>query len=488
MKEMKKLHSQMMKLFMIRVKEKLPVNSETPLEIIQLISQSELYRFIAECLERQPGINSTVKSTLASGIWDALPEVRAEIERQAKEYIEQRIPAPSPYPEQDEADTTLERAKQAVGRYIHERTQRLDTRVQDDTDTLLRRMDALARLLTVNSRYSTCLSLTIHENALWVSLNRDKEEPFDDVLKLIHQRVDFLKKAVATHKDEAYETLWKTIVPDLVTELNKIGGSNIPAENLEQDLAKLIYSHGSKCSRLSEEQKKAFVLNDRKVIFLHAQRDEENTQIMGIKITEFASSEPGRSLFYRLPLAASKQLLLRQFHAEQLLIHYFRESGRLNSEEPVRLGITKLCCNTCHEFLHHAPGVLKRGTHGLAYEGTFNLHTGKPVQANGLNPRVTHPHTSPPLSPLCGNSTVEKKGKAPQNPLSPKHPKSPTRFLHSPNILKSLFSKRQPIPMSTAEVFPPPSLAPKNNSVTFFKLEQNEEEENKPELSQTLSG
>ncbi|WP_173237652.1 hypothetical protein [Legionella antarctica] len=473
---MKKMITRMTTIFITQVKDKLPITTERFLEVQKLISDSALCQYIATSIKNQPGINLTTKITLATALVD-LPEVKAEIKNLAFLYLSQRIPAAAPCSDPDESGTVLESAKQAIDRYINAQSQRIDTRIQDDADILVRRLDSLARLLTVSSRYSSCLALTIHEDTLWVSLNRDKEELFRGVLLLIKQRVDFIKNTIEKYKEEDYDTLLKVTVPGLVADLIKIGGSTIPAENLTQDFAKLIFANGSNCSRLSSEQKKTLTLDDKRVVLLHAGRDKENTKAMGVEVTELTDQELGQSSFHRLPLRLNKPPLYRQFHAEQLMIHYLRELGMLDPENPVRLGITKLCCYTCDKYLSDTPEVLKRGTHGLAYEGTFNLHTGEAAQANGLNPRVTHPHRSPPFSPIktqpigSPQQFVNGPETALRPPRSPNITNSPKKL--SPNLfkIKQFFSQHPLPPPSMTEI--PSSPFPASNTIhrPFFNRE-----------------
>jgi hypothetical protein len=106
--------------------------------------------------------------------------------------------------------------------------------------------------------------------------------------------------------------------------------------------------------------------------------------------------------------AFDSKVLINHFHAEQLIVLYLIKIKNMNlvtqMEPRIRLGISKLCCETCNDVIKRHPRVQVRGTHHVSYEHVADLLQGTACQAatpvkNKKLPSPTEAKRSPYLSP-----------------------------------------------------------------------------------------
>jgi coenzyme F420-reducing hydrogenase delta subunit len=110
-------------------------------------------------------------------------------------------------------------------------------------------------------------------------------------------------------------------------------------------------------------------------------------------------------------------------HAEQALVFYRMENDSVHAFD-FKAGITKLCCQTCHEFLTKF-GVGHTGTHGGIFPKVYDPDTGKglpnevfaKMQSRGwVNPHASESSSSPNQSDYYSFSSGTGNGSPTQQP------------------------------------------------------------------------
>lgn len=265
---------------------------------------------------------------------------------------------------------------------------KLDTRIYNGDDRVVRRMNALARLLKPKNSDSACTAVTIVNGTLYVSMNNTGTKvDFKPIFEAITQRLTCLRDcAVAKTPGLTYEQFCNSYAVDIIKNSFH---QELPMPILTQDLAKLVHSlhlEPDDCRELS-----LLLSATLPIFFLYPVHDKKyvvvNAATLEAKTIDIQN--------------APKNLGKSDIHAEQILVNYLFEHNNMPREQVVRLGVSKLCCATCRDFMSHYPQVVVQGTHGTTYDNTFNMKTGKSsVWDKVLNPKHIAPAQSPYDSPV----------------------------------------------------------------------------------------
>lgn len=270
---------------------------------------------------------------------------------------------------------------------------KIDTRNYREDDRIVRRMNALARLIKPRNSESACTAVTLVSETLYVSMNNTGPKfDFKSIVEVSMTRLNILLNyPVVKNPNLTYEEFIGKFAPDIIKESFHL---EMPLEVLTQDLAKLVDSLHLKPDEFPELC--ALLSESLQIIFLYPKNNQEYV------VFNAKTLESQNILIDNAP----KQINKKDIHAEQILVNYLFEYNKLPSDQIVRLGVSKLCCGTCIEFLTHYPQVQVQGTHGKKYENTYNMKTKEPTSGDELlNPRYVCPHQSPHTTPIKSTPT-----------------------------------------------------------------------------------
>lgn len=264
----------------------------------------------------------------------------------------------------------------------------IDERQQTQERTI-RRMDSLARLFSLKPSLSVCTAVTFFSDRLLISANVSKQDNQIEIAEHLKQRIAILKEAINLAKNEGEAYLKNdTALANIYQQLMQHGGSALSREVMLQALGKFLHAICFDQTTLTEHERAIF---------------QQPNIAYGIVLPTIMSSQRPGALYYNattneiehlttFDITISPHMLsVDVIHAEQLLAYYIfkrmtltNEQNQANDTLPLRIGISKLCCQTCYEALQAYP-VEVRGTHGLRYGKVFNL-LGTTITQNPATP------------------------------------------------------------------------------------------------------
>lgn len=232
-------------------------------------------------------------------------------------------------------------------------------------DRKLRRLDSLARILSLSNDYSACCAVTIYNDMLIVAANIRNENIEKDAIQAIQQRIEILRKICMD--------LAKTL--KLRVAYNSQDTSSLDEEikiQLPAFIQQLVTPIGSHILPI-EYQQAVYK-------FIHTMLLDQETFIYREK-----------EILLELPIAVVTPSLLRtntnfarfdiqHFHAEQLIHYYLNKIIPQSAEKHMlAIGISKLACRLCHQVLSSNNNdnitFIYSGTHGKQFAGTVDVNT-----------------------------------------------------------------------------------------------------------------
>jgi hypothetical protein len=261
--------------------------------------------------------------------------------------------------------------------------------VYSSQERLLRRMDSLARLLSISSAASVCTAVTIYDGELYIGSNVSGEIPQADMvdtfgakLCILKEFIQQIKEADLAMTDDALTDAIQYCVQRLIETGGSLGNESV----LKQALFKFIDTvrarnsidgHTSR-NHFSSVEVDAILSPTRVTVLLPYGRTKKNrksaeSNCMGVHIRNASGNNITK---YPFP-EQLQHLVVKDFHAEQLIATYLTNEKGVDLEdtsaEKIRIGLTKLCCRTCFDTLSHFPRLELRGTHNVSYSNVANL-------------------------------------------------------------------------------------------------------------------
>ncbi len=273
-------------------------------------------------------------------------------------------------------DADAARIRDEISRYLQQAYGETDMREYATHERNVRRMDSLARILSLSSRLSVCSAVTFYHGKLLIAANLGKENDRDKVINALKNRFEILCQFIAKMKDAKVSEMTQ-VVDTFYNELISEGGSNLQKELMVQAMCKFAHAIYKDSETFTDDFRDVFTGFDesRYLIILPA------TSLSGepaLKITNYVDLSQNYVLTEQ-PACKNISLL----HAEQLIAWYIfeinaesQETLDLFKEEAINLplGITKLSCKTCQHNLSALPFDI-RGTHHQSYPDVLGLFT-----------------------------------------------------------------------------------------------------------------
>ncbi|WP_133138704.1 nucleic acid/nucleotide deaminase domain-containing protein [Legionella genomosp. 1] len=259
-----------------------------------------------------------------------------------------------------------------------------------------RRVDSLSRLMAVQDTISPCVAVVLHEGKFVIASNFPRIEATGEAdtiskfTKLMERRLnivqDFIKKMeadfLADSKSEASEDIdmFLTDAESLAAEELSIAFNAkglalaaLAVRALGKDdaggYATVVPELNKKCESQREHLQRA-LLKLASSYFLAKYYGKTDT---GLSVEQANALTSGN---YEL-LVRSDSIGKGNWHAEQLIVDYLLQNNSINPEEPVHIGISKLCCQACDSVLSEFKGIEYRGSHGVSFPGVHNMLTGE---------------------------------------------------------------------------------------------------------------
>ncbi|MCW8450546.1 nucleic acid/nucleotide deaminase domain-containing protein [Legionella quinlivanii] len=259
-----------------------------------------------------------------------------------------------------------------------------------------RRVDSLSRLMAVHDTISPCVAVVLHEGKLVIASNfpritaTDEADTISKFTKIMDRRLhivqDFIKKMEADFlADSKFEV--SDDIDILLTDGESLADEKLNiafnAKGLalaalavralgQEDAggyATVVPERNKKCESQREHLQRA-LLKLASSYFLTKYYGIANT---GLSIEQAKALTSGN---YEL-LVRSDSIGKGNWHAEQLIVDYLRQNNAIKPEEPVHIGISKLCCQACDSVLSEFKGIEYRGSHGVSFPGVHNMLTGE---------------------------------------------------------------------------------------------------------------
>jgi hypothetical protein len=367
------------------------------------------YRYFIDALERQALNKKNTQSALS--YFFELEPIKESFEKLTNELLAELDPleavivTPPPHLDDTELDAI-------ISADVADEFGPVDERILTCEERNLRRMDSLARLLTLRDSASACTAVTLHNGQLMVALNVEKNGTQSELFRIIalkiksirEHAVDFLKTPNPSELDERAERLYLELLAHQPSRLDKDG--------LIQAAYKILHAMVFDEETFNPIEKAALLSAHFTLLAPHQD---------GLSTSLLTRTEESDSL---IPLPQIKPgSAIRALHAEQLLAVLIYDLGK--SPTHSMFGVSKLCCATCFAGLmtyRDAAGaalISVRGSHRQSYQGVVHLPTGDASRDNSLRRAVTHAKPSPgdtpdrpPLRPLplgAGAATVGRR-------------------------------------------------------------------------------
>ncbi|MCX7115120.1 MAG: hypothetical protein NTW08_04360 [Gammaproteobacteria bacterium] len=270
-----------------------------------------------------------------------------------------------------------------------------------DENIKLRRLDSLARLLSLQSQYSVCTAVTFFNDQLVIGANVSSEKEEATVQNALVDRLTQIRQV--THQLQCllvdkYGPTWRkhadisVLMPAAIhftLQLIQPFGISVRRDEFVQALYKWF---------------DAMLLDDDTFSAL-----EKNCALERPPLILTPISMKADPIFHTMYSS--------DFHGEQLIVYYTDNNGRLTENTP--MGISKLSCETCHNALRPLsegiPHFIISGSHGQTFSRTVNVRTGQqaPMTPKKMAPLIAK--TSPQETP------DERRRKRPRT-ISPMRP------------------------------------------------------------------
>lgn len=227
----------------------------------------------------------------------------------------------------------------------------------------LRRMDSLARLLSLSSQHSVCTAVAIIQDQLIIAANvRDKQNQ-SAISDALRERLKQLRSVFLSFPEdfkEKYGSTWKT----------QLSGNELK-ESLHSHFESITQKYGIHVSE-DEFKQALYKLADALLIDDYTFSLEEKNALLDKRPIILAPAAILRKLSQNNP---SVPFSVHHLHAEQL-IWYYNKQVNLKSKSPIYIGISKLCCGTCSDlFVQPNSPYIVSGTHNQRYPGVANIET-----------------------------------------------------------------------------------------------------------------
>ncbi|KTD14937.1 nucleic acid/nucleotide deaminase domain-containing protein [Legionella israelensis] len=245
-----------------------------------------------------------------------------------------------------------------------------------------RRMDSLSRLLSLDNKYTLCVAVTFYQGELIASSNSPNpkeamtESELADCLArkmgliqnfLLQLTKDIPLGSQPNIKEIQFSSRAKILATDTILKIihsdNGGVGDVVPSNKQSR--------HKHRGNSISHLENALLKLAQHCLLGIYTNGEK------GFNLSELDTLLNADTMTVITPNTAVLQR--QQLHAEQAILHYLREYTDFNeesSEEKINIGISKLCCQACHEVLSRQNDKIShRGSHGMNFPSVYDIDT-----------------------------------------------------------------------------------------------------------------
>lgn len=256
-----------------------------------------------------------------------------------------------------------------------------------NNETIVRRMDSLARLLSLDQKLSPCVSVMLWHGEMIIASNRKPTAEAKVLADFLSNKAAILqefltKKLVELQGDDC------RLKPETVLQIISVIDQLLANGSADYSICDQ-NATSPRTSNLFER-----LLQDLCKVSVYYLKGRKNCSAAAAGVPPRLLDE-GFDASELEALTNPRVVLLvghPDEHAEQLLVHYYDEGVVLKDkariESAIPLGITKLCCWGCAEFLDQREEFKVRGTHKGAYKLTLVGHASPSVPKRAEKPET----------------------------------------------------------------------------------------------------
>jgi hypothetical protein len=299
-----------------------------------------------------------------------------------------------------------EQLRDDLMQWVNDEYAPVDERIEVTRRKKVRRFDSLARVLSSQMpSISVCCAVTIDTSTfsprLVIGANLTASVHNTAFLKELNHKLKILKNSYTEYTFGRIKLPNTIGCEQLALDLhNKLfpGRQALNAVNEPNDLAQAVYKLTDALfydpHTFTDEEKQSF-LNANATIVLLPTTTSTSVEMQINYLTmrgQIQTNEPLTSTVHPDEL--------KFVHAEQLIALYLYEQNKIPKSTRFILGISKLCCATCSNFLESYPGIELRGHHQKQYQGVINLTNGVRTAHSSIRLGPTGADKSPFKTPL----------------------------------------------------------------------------------------
>lgn len=274
-----------------------------------------------------------------------------------------------------------------------------DKRMQIDKRPL-RRMDSLSRILSFPARLSPCTSVAVQHDTLYISANVSSDGTQDEMAQYLFSRVEQLQAFIVElhenqHSDNPsdLEHFLDERSQLLAQKIRNESRTSVTQKKLASDISKFVHSIVIDDETFLSQTRNIWLNAPIQVRVLLPHKGDQ--EVVSLAVYEHGAF----SSYCELP-EPRHAFKVNHYHAEQMIVYFLQNKTIMDAttENPMLLGISKLCCKTCFDNLKQLP-VEVRGTHNQSYQNVeplidTNYVLGSPPRGN-LQKNPCSPIASP---------------------------------------------------------------------------------------------
>lgn len=310
--------------------------------------------------------------------------------------------------------------QEGIEEWVEERYSPVDERVLSNHERRLRRLDSMARLLSLKMSLSACTAVALDLSAAPriviganVSINGEQEKVFEAIASKLNIIQRFLTRISLDERKVIDSAHLDILANELASSL--LANSSTTKDVLVQAARKIIHAICFDPETFTEREKRVFLLFGPGIVVLPLIADKAH--YLQVRQLGADACAPTNFALPMVPAATH----VREIHAEQLVVRYIFEELKVRA--PLMVGISKLCCDTCIRYLQLYPLVTIRGTHGQIYTGVVNLADGyRPTEGSkrtGNTKYLASPYDTPERSLDAEDTIVRTPDTEPGPTINP---------------------------------------------------------------------
>ncbi|MBI2785300.1 MAG: hypothetical protein HYX60_02915 [Legionella longbeachae] len=226
----------------------------------------------------------------------------------------------------------------------------------NDQSKKQRLLDSISRILSIRDEYVPCIAVALVQGSIIIASNSPKKINEKTLTKGLTQKIDIVQYFLLTIKKHEYvdESFALKIAKMLASQ--ELGVGNILPQKKKEKRSSSITHLQNALLKIGHDYLLGILSNGK-------EGELNSAELSCLTNPEFIVITP------------SSLIKEGNIHAEQAILAYLKT---IELTESVNIGISKLCCQACHEVLSSSDiEISYRGTHGISFPSVYNINTNK---------------------------------------------------------------------------------------------------------------